>query len=552
MAQAAGLALGIDVGTLSARAGLFDLRGRLVGHGVAPIEIARPRQDFVEESTEDIWRACGRAVREALAVAGCKPVDVVGVGFDATSSLAAVDAAGRPVSLSQTGDDRWNVIVWMDHRAEEQARRLNSIPHEVLRYVGGSLSPEMELPKLLWVKENLPASWRRAGLFLDLADYFTYRATGSDVRSLCTTVCKWTYLGHEERWPREYFRAGGLDDLFRGGPGGGSRIGSQVRPIGERLGGLTAEAACDLGLDPGIPVGVGMIDAHAGGLGVLGARSEALGGDGGAEDLDRVLALIGGTSSCHMAVSKEPRFIPGVWGPYFSAMVAGLWLTEGGQSASGSLIDHVIADAAASEEIRGRAREGGTTVYQILNGEIEKLRAAEPGREPTEDLHVLPYFLGNRSPRADPTLRGVVSGLGLDGSPAALARRYLATVQAVAYGTRHIVETLNAAGYRIDTLLACGGGTHNPVWLREHADVTGCRIVLPRESEAVLLGSAILGAVAAGAHPSVLAAVAAMGGSEKTIEPDPGRRGFHGRKYEVFLRMHAQYLELRELMAPRR
>ncbi len=550
MAQAPGLVLGIDVGTLSARAGLFDLRGGMAGHGVGQLKLTRPQPDFVEESTEDIWQACGSAVRMALEDAGCRPEDVAGIGFDATSSLAAVDAAGRPVSLSPTGDDRWNVIVWMDHRAEEQARRLNAIPHEVLRYVGGGLSPEMELPKLLWVKENLPAIWRRAGRFLDLADYLTFRATGSEVRSLCTTVCKWTYLGHESRWARDFFEAAGLADLFLGGPGGGPRIGSDVRPMGERIGGLAADAARDLGLAPGTPVGVGIIDAHAGGLGVLGSRPDIFDGDRGPGEIERVLALIGGTSSCQMAVSREPRFISGVWGPYFSAMVPGLWLTEGGQSATGSLIDHVIADAAASEEVRKRAREGGTTVYQTLNDEIDKLRAAEPGLEPTEELHILPYFLGNRSPRADPSLRGVVSGLGLDGSPAALARRYLATVQAVAYGTRHIIEALNAAGYRIDTLLACGGGTHNPIWLREHADVTGCRIVLPRESEAVLLGSAILGAVAAGVQPGVLAAAQAMGGSEKTIDPDPARLAFHERKYKVFLRMHAQYLELRELMVP--
>ena len=78
----------------------------------------------------------------------------------------------------------------------------------------------------------------------------------------------------------------------------------------------------------------------------------------------------------------------------------------------------------------------------------------------------------------------MISGLTLGETVDDLARLYLATVQAVAYGTRHIIDTLNGAGYSIETIFACGGGTKNPVFLREHADACGCRIVLPREPEA--------------------------------------------------------------------
>jgi FGGY-family pentulose kinase len=540
------LVLGVDVGTGSARAGLFDLEGRMVGHASSPIETARPAADFVEQSSEDIWRASGRAIREALAAAGSGPERVAGLSFDATCSLVALDAADRPVTVSPTGGDSWNVVVWMDHRAVDETERINATGHEVLRYVGGRLSPEMEPPKLLWIKERLPESWRRTARFLDLADFLTYRSTGSDLRSMCTTVCKWTYLGHQGRWARDFFEEIGLGDLFEGGPGGKGRAGSGVEPMGTPLGGLTPSAARELGLEPGTAVGVGIIDAHAGGVGLLGSQRSAL-SDPGAGGLERVLCLIGGTSSCHMAVSREPRFIPGIWGPYFSAMVPGMWLTEGGQSASGSLIDHLIADAANAPEAQRLARERGETVYQVLNREVAALEAAGGG-EVTSDLHVLPYFHGNRSPRADPTLRGAVSGLSLDAGLPSLARRYLAALQAIGYGTRHIIEAMNGSGYRIDTILACGGGTKNPLWLREHADATGCRIVLSREPEPVLLGAAILGAAAARAHPSVAAAMAAMGAVERTIEPDSRRREFHQRKYQVFHRMHDQLLELRALM----
>ncbi|XP_012831263.1 PREDICTED: FGGY carbohydrate kinase domain-containing protein-like [Erythranthe guttata] len=84
----------------------------------------------------------------------------------------------------------------MDHRAVNQAERINSSKSPVLEYCGGAVSPEMQPPKLLWVKENLPESWSMASRWMDLSDWLSYRATGDDTRSLCTTVCKWTYLGH--------------------------------------------------------------------------------------------------------------------------------------------------------------------------------------------------------------------------------------------------------------------------------------------------------------------------------------------------------------------
>lgn len=539
------LYLGIDVGTGSARAGLFDAAGRMVGTGAHPIAIHRPEEDFVEQSSDDIWAACGAATRAALAEAGAAAADVAGVGFDATCSLVLLDGEDRPVTVSPDGDDRWNVIVWMDHRAVAQAERINALGHEVLRYVGGVISPEMETPKLCWLREKLPASFARAARFLDLADFLGYRATGADVRSLCTTVCKWTYLGHAQGWDEGYFRAVGLGELA---DEGFARIGRAVRPMGERVGGLSQRAAAELGLAPGTAVAVGIIDAHAGGLGLLGAPLD--GAAPTAETLEERVALIGGTSTCHMAVSREPKFIRGVWGPYFSAMVPGLWLTEGGQSATGALIDHTIASHARGAELAAEARREGTTPQALLNRRLEALAAgAAFPAELTRGLHVLPDHHGNRSPRADPSLRGMVSGLKLSDSLDQLALLYLATIQAIALGTRHILEAMNAEGYRIKTLFASGGDTKNPVFVREHADATGCRVVLPAEPEAVLLGAALLGAVAAGDQTSVLAAMGAMNRAGRVVEPAGGAVArYFDAKYRVFHRMHDDQLAYRSLM----
>ena len=545
--------LGIDVGTGSARAGIFNARGRRLGSASEPITMWKPAPDHVEQSSEDIWRACCRATRAALRESGLKASAIKGIGFDATCSLVALDREDGPVSVSITGKAEQNVIVWMDHRAIPQAERINQGGHAVLKYVGGVISPEMQTPKLLWLKENLPATWKKTARFLDLPDFLVYRATGNDTRSLCTTVCKWTYLGQRgpdgAGWDAGYFKSIGLGDLAADGF---RRIGTTIRPMGEPVGfGLTPEAAQDLGLEAGVAVGVSIIDAHAGGLGLLGATIK--GEAPTPKALNQRLALIGGTSSCHMAVSPKPRFIAGIWGPYFSAMIPDLWLTEGGQSATGALIDHVIFSHAAAAPLQAEARRAGRTIYELLNDRLAVLAKAGCMPHPaalTAGLHVQPDFHGNRSPRADPTLTGAISGLTLSAVADDLALQYLAAIQAVAYGTRHILDEMNRKGYAIDTLLACGGGTKNPVFLREHADITGCRLVLPKEPEAVLLGSAILGAVAAGAYDSVLEAMAAMSAAGRVVTPAKGPAArFHDAKYKVFHRLHQDAMTYRRIMS---
>jgi FGGY-family pentulose kinase len=529
--------VGVDVGTGSVRAGLFDLHGRRRAVASAPIQLWQPKSEWAEQSSDDIWAVVGKVVRQVIAESGVSPEQVVGLGFDATCSLVVLDKNGKPLTVSESGDNAQNVIVWMDHRALAETEAINAGGYDVLRYVGGGLSPEMEIPKLLWLKTHLPQIWADAGKFLDLADFLTYQSTGSDVRSLCTNVCKWTYSGQEGRWDTDFLNAVGLGDLLEGG-----RVGTDIHPMGSPIGPLTAEAAAHLGLATTAIVGVGIIDAHAGGLGVLGAETG---------DWNNALALIGGTSTCHMAISRGPRFIPGVWGPYFSAMVPGLWLTEGGQSATGALVDYTLLNHAASGALRRVAAQSGASIYEVINAETQRLTAEAGLAHPallTRDLHVFDGHLGNRSPLADPRARGLVDGLSLDTSLASLAVLYLATVQSIAYGTRAIINALNAQGYDITRLYATGGGTKNPLWLQEHADITGAAIYLPEEPEAVLLGAALLGAVASGAYADIPAAMQAMCRSVSIIMPNPNTAKYHAAKFGIYQELYAQQKARREQM----
>ena len=535
--------LGIDVGTGSVRAGAFNRQGKMRGKGEHPIQIWRPRPEFVEQSSEDIWKATIRATRACLRSGKIDPTSVSGISFDATCSLVALGDGFTPVTVSPTRKANQNIIVWMDHRAIEQADRINRTGHEVLRYVGGKVSPEMEPPKLLWIKENLKGSWNKTKKFLDLADYMVFRASSNDLRSLCTTVCKWTYLGHEEasgRYRLDFFEQIGIPDLFDG-----ERVSLRSSPMGTNAGGLTQKAAQELGLVEGTPVGVGIIDAHAGGIGSLGSiLKDARPGE---YPFEHSIALIGGTSSCHMGVSREPRFINGVWGPYYGAMIPGTWLNEGGQSATGSLIDLVIRNNGAYPEISKAARSEGTDIYTFLNRMVERMKK-QKGLESVRNLHVLPYFHGNRSPRADPCAKGMVSGLTLSATPEEVVHLYHATVQAIAYGTRHIIEAMNEKGYAIRKIHLTGGHIRNRLFIQEHADITGCEIVLPKEPEAVLLGTAILGAVAAGEFSDILQGMTSMGREANVISPVPSTAAFHQIKYEIFKEMYDFQKKIRDKM----
>ena len=520
--------MAVDVGTGSARAALFDASGRMLARASRAILMHQPRPDHAEQASEDVWQAVCGAARDAREQAGLAPPAVAGISFDATCSLVALDREDRPACVSTSGEDQWNIVLWLDHRALAEAEECTATGHKVLDFVGGTMSPEMEIPKLMWLKRHLPAQWQRYGRLMDLADYLGFRASGSNLRSVCTVTCKWTYLAHATPgWQADFLARVGLDDLLRRGA-----LPPLASAIGTALGGLGPQAAAELGLTPECRVGCGLIDAHAGALGVLGGVLGEAGEAGAAAALDRHIAMIAGTSTCHMALSPEPRAVPGVWGPYLGAVAPGLWLNEGGQSATGALLDHLLA-------WHGAGGAPGSEGHARLLQRIAELSAAE-GAAFARRLHVLPDFHGNRSPLADPHAVGVISGLTLDASLDSLARLYQRTAVAIALGTRHILDALNARGYAIDHLHVTGGHTKNPLLMRLYADATGCTVVQPAEEDAVLLGTAMVAATAAGLYSGLPAAAAAMAKAGAVITPDRARRAAYDRDYRIFLAMHEQ------------
>jgi len=530
--------IGVDVGTGSARAGVFDATGRLLASARKPIAIWREPGEIVEHSSNDIWSAACAAVREAVAKAEVAPESIAGLSFDATCSLVVLDSEGGSLPVGPSGDPDRDTIVWMDHRAIREADEINAGQHAVLRYVGGAISPEMQTPKLLWLARHAPETYANAAHFFDLTDFLTYRATGALSRSACTVTCKWTYLAHERRWSQAFFESVGLGDL---GGKNFTRIGAEVVEPGTALGeGLSAAAADAMGLRPGVPVGAGLIDAHAGALGTMGGAQIR-----GAADPSRRLGLIIGTSSCCMAVSDQPHFIPGVWGPHFSALTPGQWLTEGGQSAFGAAIDHLLKMHPA---FPAYARRTGGDFEPMEREIVERAGGASQAVRLARDLHVLPDFLGNRSPFADPSAKGAIFGLDLSDDEASLRALYIAGLCGLAQGLGQIIRSLETGGYDFDTLVVSGGAARSALVRQIIADATGKRVAAPETPEPVLLGAAMLGAVAAGRH-DMRGAMTAMSRLGSVSEPAGGEiAALHAKRRKAFEALQTMERQLREAM----
>jgi FGGY-family pentulose kinase len=215
--------IGIDVGTGSARACIINQSGDIVGLSSENIGLWQPQQSYYEQSTTDIWKCICHSVQRALSQANIDSSTIRGIGFDATCSLAVfTHDTDEPVSVTGpdfdgSGNDH-NVILWLDHRPMEETAKINATKHNLLRYVGGTMSIEMEIPKVLWLKNNMPKELFDRCKFYDLADALTHLATGNEKRSFCSVVCKQGYVpvgvdGSVKGWQDDFLKEIGLEDL---------------------------------------------------------------------------------------------------------------------------------------------------------------------------------------------------------------------------------------------------------------------------------------------------------------------------------------------------
>ena len=492
------IVLGLDVGTQSLRAALVELDGKTVAYGVEPIETTYPRPGWAEQQPLDWWRAAKAATRSALTMGGVSPDRVVAVGLDCTAcTVVACDLEGEPFRPA---------LLWMDQRAFREANEVSATGDPVLKYVSGRASPEWMLPKALWLKRNEPENYERAGRIVECTDWMMHRLTGDWTLSLNHVTVKWNYARPNGGWPLAMIAAVGLHDLPAKWP-------TRIVPLGQGDAVLCAKAAEDLGLNPGTPVAQGGIDAYLGMLG-LGAT-----GDGD-------VALVVGSSTCHLAQTRDGVFGSGAAGCCPDATVEGLYTIEAGQTATGSILDWYRRHFAGREQAEAEAR--GVNVYTVLD---EKAAAVPPG---SDGVVVREDWQGNRSPYKNPTARGAITGLSLSHGPGHIFR---ALYEATAMGTRDILEDCSRHGLKVERVFIGGGGAKSPLWLQIHADVLQKPIHLTREGESCALGAAMAAAVGAGIYKDFDEAATAMVAVERVVEPDP-------RNAQVYDELFGRYVDL--------
>ncbi|EPS30840.1 putative sugar kinase [Penicillium oxalicum] len=554
--------IGIDVGTGSARACIINSKGDIVGLASENIGLWQPEHGYYEQSTSDIWRCICIAVQRAISQHNLNPNSVRGIGFDATCSLSVFDAeTDEPVSVTGPNfDSDRNVILWLDHRPVEEAAKINATNHNLLRYVGGKMSIEMEIPKVLWLKNNMPKELFDRCKFYDLGDALTHIATGNEKRSFCSVVCKQGYVpvgvdGSVKGWQEDFLNEIGLSDLTKDNfkrMGGVNGVNGDYLSAGELVGTLCEKAAAELGLPAGIAIGSGVIDAYAGWIGTVGAKV-SLGAAQLTEDVARNdkaqaftrLAAVAGTSTCHLAMSPNPVFVNGVWGPYKDTILPGYWMAEGGQSATGELLKHVIETHPAFNQALSIAESYHANIYEYLNEHLKEM--VQDQQAPSVSYLGRHFFFygdlwGNRSPIADPNMTGSIFGMTSDKSVDGLAIHYYGTLEFIALQTKQIVETMNEAGHNITSIFMSGSQCQNDILVRLIASACDMPVVIPRYIHAAVChGAAMLGAKAASADSEgrteeLWDIMDRMSKPGKKVMPttDPKEKALLKAKYEVF------------------
>lgn len=500
------LFLGLDVGTQSVRAALYDPNGTCHGYGTSPLETFHPYPGWAEQEVLPWWQAARTAVSLALQRAQVSAAAVVGIGLDCTAcTVLPCRADGTPLRRA---------LLWMDQRAHEEAREISSIEDPILDYVSHVVSPEWMLPKALWLKRHEPEIFARAERLIECTDWFMHRLSGEWTLSLNNITVKWNHARPAGGWSDSLLRQASLMELREKWP-------QEIVPLGKGSARLCRSAAEELGLRPGTPVAQGGIDAYLGMLG-LGAVQA---GD---------LAMILGSSTCHLAMASSAVLGSGMLGCFPDAVVEGLFTLEGGQTSTGSILDWYRRHFAGHEQVR--AERENRSIWEILDQQAAAVPAG------CEGLVCLDYWQGNRCPIKDPLARGAWWGLSLSHGPGHLVR---SIYEGTACGTRHILEDLAEHGMRVDRLFAGGGGVRSRLWLQLHADILNLPIHVPEDTEACALGSALVAAVHTGHFAHLEEATQGMVRIKETIDPDPKHRTIYG---ELFSRYRATYPALRDLM----
>lgn len=498
----------IDLGTSSAKAGLFDLRGIEVSSASVEYEASFPAPAWCEERGEDWWAAAATAIRTAI--------DASGV---AASRIAGVSVSGQAPSclpLDDRGDPLRPAIIWIDRRATAQTafieERVGVKAAE--RISGNRIDAFFAGSKWLWFKEHEPDLFARTWKLVQANGYVTFRLTGEIATDDSQAgVCTPFYDLAARRWSGDMLNALGIPPAML----------PEIVPPTQIIGRVTAGAALATGLMAGTPVVAGGGDYACA---VLGAGVTRPG------QLVQMLGTAGNIlGPMARGLRADARLVNTVH-------LTGDGLVSGTIYAGGVL--QWFRNTLAQPEVTAAA-EAGTSAYALLDAAAD---AVPPG---AEGLLLLPYLMGERTPLWDPDARGMVVGLTPYHTRAHL---YRAALEGVAFAMRNILDVIEEGGQPVTDIISVDGGGRSDVWRRIFADVLRARIHQRAGRSATLLGNVALAGVGVGAL-SDLSVVEGWQEITSIAEPDPARsahyaalHGLHRRFYEQTKDLYPELVRL--------
>jgi L-ribulokinase len=515
-------ALGLDYGTNSVRALLVDLSdgSELAGavsnyrSGDAGIIEDPNNPNLARQNPADYQEGFYEAVRSVLHGSGVDPAEIVGIGVDTTGSTPMpVDQYAKPLALhdhfkSTPAAHAW---LWKDHTSYREAAEITetakATEQPYLAKCGGVYSSEWFWSKILCCARQSPEVFEAAYSWVEIADWIPAWLTGKDssasiVRGICAAGHKAMFADEWGGLPSPDFLATLAPEL----PGLRERLYSRAYTGDHLAGHLSEEVAAGSGLKVGTPVAVGAFDAHFGAVGA-GIKTGTL-------------VKIMGTSTCDCMVHPEDQplaDIPGLCGIVKGSVLPGYYGLEAGQSAVGDIFNWFV-------ELSGRGHEE-------LTSEAMRRPAGASG------LLALDWHNGNRTVLVDPLLTGAVLGQTLHTTSAEV---YRALVEATAFGALKIVNRLEEYGVMVKEVINCGGiAEKNPFVMQIYADAMNRPMKVSRSAQTCALGSAIFGAVAAGAFRSVEEAQQAMTGTKEVVyEPEPLAAATYARLFTLYSQVH--------------
>jgi xylulokinase len=485
--------LGIDIGTGGTRALIIDAKGVVVASATEDHQpFASPQIGWAEQNPSDWWRACGIAVRKALANGNLRGEQIACVGLSGQMHGAVLlDEQNRVVRPA---------LIWCDVRTEKQSQELTAKigAEKLINLTCNPALTNFTLTKCLWVRENEPENWSRVRSLMLPKDYVRLQLTGERATDMADASGTLLLDVAHRRWSKEMLQLVQMDESLLPALYESPDICGQVSEAG----------AAATGLQKGTPVVAGAGDQAAGSTGI------------GVNAPGAVSATIG-TSGVVLAATDHPALDPGGRLHTFCHAAPGRWLVMGVTQAAGL-------------SLRWFRDQFGST-----NGSVESYESlvAEAAKAPAgcDGLLWAPYLMGERTPYLDPEARGMLVGLTASHTRAHLIR---AILEGVAFSLQDTFTIFQEIKVPVKTIRLGGGGARSQLWRQIQADIYGDVVETVAVEEGAAYGAAILAAVGVKVWPSVDAACQAVVRVAGKMKPSSEDSPTMQKAYSAYRRMY--------------